>query len=110
MGYSKKFLKKLEEKINRGKTHNERVKISFKCGFMILTKPVSDSISEEYELIENAINDLDIKDPLMPLKKHELIALKKQVPKRHSVSSNVKAELQEIINAILGKRRNDDNW
>jgi hypothetical protein len=110
MGYSEKFRRKLEAQINAGKSHKDRVILSFRAGFYVLTKPVGDSISAEYDLIDEAIKSLDSKDKLMPMKKHELIQLKRQVPKRYGISNKVKEELQDIINDILGKKRNDANY
>ena len=107
MGYSEKTRKKIEDQINQGKTHAERVKLSFEAGKMVLTKPVSDKIRDSYDQINSAIESLDIKDPLMPMKKHELQELKKSVPKLYAIPNALKEELQEIINAILAKRREE---
>jgi hypothetical protein len=107
MGYSEKFRIKLEEEINKGKTKEERVKISFKWGKTVLTKAVSDSIRSDYDAINDAIENLDKKDKLFPKKKHELIQLKKSVPKGYGITKAQKEELQDLINEILGQNSSE---
>jgi len=109
MGYSEKFRKKLEDYINQGKTHKERVKLSFRAGKIHLTYPVSDKIRSEYDAINEAIESLDSKDKLMPKKKHELIQLKKQVPQGKAVTQKAKEEFQDLINKILGQKAENNN-
>lgn len=108
MGYSEKYRKKLEDIINTGKTKEERVKLSFKAGYTVLTKPSGDVIRESYEKIEDAINNLDSKDPKMGEKKHNLQQLKKQVPFLTKIPNKLKQEVQETINDILGKNSSNE--
>lgn len=104
MGYSEKTRRKLEYLINRGKTHEERVKISFDAGKTIITKPTSDKIRNDYDAINRAIDSLDTKDILFPKKKYELQQLKKDVPRKYAISKGAVEELQEVINKILAQK------
>jgi hypothetical protein len=101
MGYSEKYRRKLEQLINQGKTKEERVKLSFKAGYQVLTKPVGDQIRESYDAINKAIEDLNQNDPLFSKKKHYLQGLKKDVPKKYAITKEQTAELQDLINDIL---------
>jgi argininosuccinate lyase len=103
MGYSEKFRKKLEAQINQGKSKEDKVKLSFKAGKMVLTKAVSKQIRKDYDVINDAIEKLDTNDKLFPKKKHELLQLKKSVPKKYQISKGIVAEVQDMINEILGK-------
>ena len=109
MGYGEKNRRKLEEQINKGKTHKERVHLSFKAGKVVLTDSVSNKIRSAYDTINDAIDNLDRKDKLFPIKKQELIELRRTVPKQFAIPNALKEELQEIINAILAKNSNTVN-
>jgi len=103
MGFSQKITQKHKDRILSYTDPKDRVKASFEVSKEITTNILHEQIKNDYRLIDEAIHNLNIRDPDMAVKKEQLIELKKDVPNRYAIPKAEVFKVQEEINKILGQ-------
>jgi len=102
MGYSKKITDKEAQRILAQKTHKEQVKESFEVAKEIVTQPIGSQIQKDFDLIADAIQNLDKSDKLYGQKKNQLQGLVQKVASKYAISKQSVVDVQEELNKILG--------